>query len=540
MPPALLASLATFFRHSPLRRRRYRAVYFGAIGAALGYTMQATVAAWLMVTITPSELMVSLVQSASTAPALVFGLIAGSLADILDRRRVVLATQMMLVGSTVLLGLTTLAGIVSPAWLLTVTFIIGTAFTFYVPAQQATINDLVPRAELSQAVSLSAAAFNVSRAVGPAIAGALVGLWSPGAALLVSAMLFLSMIVAMWKKNQHAPAHTGIPETLFSGVVIGIRFAWHSHALRSQIIRSVVFAVSASSLWALLPLLARDQFGLGAGGFGMLYGCFGAGAILGALSIPRLLRRMSLNLIIIRGTMLWGVAALLIASTTFVAVGIVGCFAAGAAWVGTLASVSTGTQSSAPAWVRARAVAMTFVSVQTTMAVTSPAWGALASLVGIRVTLAVAAATMLVLLGLTRKVRVELGQEEDVTATRVQLPDLAIAVPPEPDDGPVLIQIEYFVDAANRDAFLAAIKALEPMRRRNGASNWRVFRDLAEEGRYVERYIIDSWAEYVRLRARMTMTDRELLERVLELQRQDMPMRISRLIGLREDEEPEV
>jgi len=139
------------------------------------------------------------------------------------------------------------------------------------------------------------------------------------------------------------------------------------------------------------------------------------------------------------------------------------------------------------------------------------------------------------MLFVNRNVRVRLGREADVTH-EAHLPDLGIKVEPSPDDGPVLIQIEYRIDAANRPAFLAGIRKVEPTRRRNGASSWRVFRDLSEDGRFVERYIIDSWAEYVRLRRRMTMTDRQIQEQVMQLQRADMPIRVSRLLGVDLDE----
>jgi hypothetical protein len=141
---------------------------------------------------------------------------------------------------------------------------------------------------------------------------------------------------------------------------------------------------------------------------------------------------------------------------------------------------------------------------------------------------------MLVLYAINHRVHVELGDEADVTPF-AQLPDLAVAVEPMPNDGPVLVQVEYRIDAEQRAAFLRAIGGVEATRRRNGASSWRVFRDVGEDGRFVERYVITSWAEYVRLRMRMTVADRKLQNRVVELQRKDVPIRISRLIGVDAD-----
>ena len=194
------------------------------------------------------------------------------------------------------------------------------------------------------------------------------------------------------------------------------------------------------------------------------------------------------------------------------AIAVVGACGAGAAWVCVLASLSAGTQSTAPAWVRARAVSMNLVATQASLALGSAVWGALASAAGIRTALAASAGMMLLLYALIRGFRVEMGTEADVMP-RVQVPDLAIAIEPLPDDGPVLIQLEYRIEPHDRKAFLLAIKAVEPTRRRSGATSWRVFRDLGDEERFVERYVIASWADYLRQRARMTMADSELQAR---------------------------
>jgi MFS family permease len=523
--------LADLLESSPLRHAPFRLFYIGSIAAALGYTMQATVAAWLMATLTPSALMVALVQTASTAPSLLFGLVAGALADIIDRRKVILATQIVLFAATAILGMATLAGLTGPATLLALTFLIGAGFTFYMPAQQASINEFVTRVELPRAVALGAVAFNVARAVGPALAGAIAAWLGSGNALLASALFFILMIVAVRRWKRRELALPGVPETLFSGVMSGVRYARHSLAMRSLIVRNLSFCVCASALWALLPVIARDQLGLGAGGYGLLSAGFGIGAVVGALRIPRQLQRKSLNAVVDSGIFLWTAATLLIAVTGTAAVAVAGACGAGVAWVSVLASLSAGTQSSAPAWVRARAVAMNLVAVQASLALGSVLWGTLASVADTRVALAAPAALMLFLHLVNRKVRVEMGTEADVTPG-VQLPDLAIAVEPLPDDGPVLIQLEYRIAPEHRAAFLRAVHAVEAIRRRNGATSWRVFRDLGEDGLFVERFVITSWAEYVRLRTRMTIADRKLQDHVEQHQLAEVPIRVSRLIGV--------
>ena len=201
--PTRVASLVSqLLGSSPLRHAPFRQFYIGSVGAALGYTTQTTVVAWLMATLTPSALMVALVQTASTAPALLLGLLAGALADLVDRRRVILVTQIILFATTAILGATTLLGAITPATLLAFTFVIGAGFTFYMPAQQASINDLVARVDVPRAVALGAVAWNAARAVGPALAGAAVAWLNSGSALLASALFFVVMIVAVQRLEE--------------------------------------------------------------------------------------------------------------------------------------------------------------------------------------------------------------------------------------------------------------------------------------------------------------------------------------------------
>jgi MFS family permease len=537
MKATLVALVKERLATSPLRHPPFRAFYAGSIGTAAAYTMQATVAAWLMATLTPSELMVALVQTASTIPTLLFGLGAGALADLVDRRRVILATHVLLLAVTVVLGGAALAGRIDPTTLLVLTFLIGAGFTFYLPAAQASVNDLVTRSELPRAIALGAVAFNVARAVGPALAGALAAWIGTGSALVVAAVFFVPMIVAMRAAKPREFALPGIPETLFAGIRSGLRYVRHSPAMRSLIIRNLGFSTCASALWALLPLIARDQLGMGAGGYGLLFATFGIGAVAGALAIPGQLGRRSLNAVVAFGGVLWALATLLVAITDRPWLALIGTFGAGMAWVTVLASLSAGTQSTAPAWVRARAVAMGLVATQTSLALGSAVWGAIATVAGTRYALMLSAFIAVVLHLLSRRIRVHMGTEADVT-TGVRLPDLAVTYEPSPDDGPVLIQIDYQIRPEQRESFLRAVHAVEPSRRRNGAESWRVFRDLGEEGRYVERFIVASWAEFVRLRTRMTVADRELADRVALHQQPGVPIRISRFLGIRPEDVP--
>ena len=522
---------AEAFADSPLRHKAFRMFYTGSIAVALGYMMQATIAAWVMATLTPSPIMVALVQAASTAPALVIGLIAGTMADLVDRRKLILINMIILALSTVALGVLTLTELINPGLLLLLTFIVGAAYMFYMPAQSASVNEFVARDELPRAIALNSVAYNVARAIGPALAGVVAALFSSGTALIVGALFFAGMAGSLRGWITPERSIPGVPETLFSGVFSGLRYSRHSIAMRALIIRSVTFSICAAALWALLPVIARDQLKLGAGGYGMLFTGFGIGAIIGALAVPHQLQKKSLNYVVSAGVVLWAVASVLIAATDITALALLGTGCAGMAWVSVHASLSTGLQSSAPAWVRARAVAIGLIAVQACLAIGSIVWGAVATVSGTKIAMALSAALMLILHLLYRHVRIRMGSEADVTPG-AKLPTLMLTDEPDPDDGPVLIQIEYRIEPDHRAEFLRLIQKVEWIRRRNGATSWRVFRDLGQDDSFVERYLLESWAEYIRLRGRMTLAERTLIDQIEAHQKPDIPIRVSRLLGV--------
>ena len=501
---------------------------------AFGYTMQATSAAWLMATLSPSPLMVALVQTASTLPSLLFALVAGGMADIVDRRRMLLVTHSLLFVAAATLALATYAHLIGPSSLLLLVFLTGLGFTFSMPAQQAMLGDLVPHAELMAAVNLGSVAANASRAIAPAVAGTIATFIGTGSVFLTSAVSLGGMVYAVWSIRLTPHGRPALAEQLFSSIQSGLRFARHSPPTRAFIVRTFIFCLFGSSLFALLPIVARDNLGLGAGGFGLLFGSFGAGAVIGAFSLTRLLPELSLNTRVNGAIVLFGSAITLLGNTTMLAVAIGASLFAGLAWVSILSGLFSGALSWSPSWVRARVVATNLLVLQAGLATGSLLWGWLASASHIGTALTASAVGLLLTTILTRNVRVSYGQERDVS-TRVSMPDLIIAIEPHPRDGPVLIQCEYSIARENCAAFLSTVAALEPVRRRNGAENWQVFRDLGNDSCFYERFVVASWGEYTRLRTRMTVVDQELQERVVALQLPGVPIRISRLIAVNAD-----
>lgn len=518
-------------RSSPLRHPMYLVFFLGTIGTAVGYTMQSTIAAWLMSTLTPSAYMVALVQTATSTPALLFGLIAGSLADMVDRRKIILITQWVMLIGVGVLGLAVLLEEIHPVTLLLLTFFIGSGFAFYIPAQLASVNEFVTRGELPKALALSAVSFNVARAIGPALAGLLSARVGTGMALAVSAMFFAPMTWAIKKWKRDKNKIPGVPERILAGVRSGLRYAWHSEVMRALILRNFYFSISASAFWALLPLIARDQLGLGADGFGLLFAGFGGGAVLSASLMPNLMKRLPLGRIVTLGVLLWGTAVAIMSLSVTPILGVVAACVAGFSWVVVLACLSSGTQTTAPAWVRARAVSMYLAATQAGLAIGSVLWGVVATFAGVTNSLVASIVLMAVLHISLRKQSIALGTEADVLP-HTQIPDLALAVEPMPDDGPVLIQIEYCIDQMSQLEFLQAMQLVGPTRRRSGAVSWRVFRDLSKEDRFIEQYVIASWADYLRQRARMTLADRELQTDAQAYQKKGVDLKVSRLLGV--------
>ena len=502
---------ATFLADSPLGIRPYRLLYIGAVTTSMAYTMQSAMAGWLMASLSGSALLVGLVQAASTLPFLLFGLVSGSVADLVDRRYILVVTHLMMGLATASVGLMSHAGWLQPWSLVVCTLLCGLGYTFYQPAQQASINGLVPRPLLPKAVALGSIAFNAARSVGPAMAGLIAALLGDGLAVLVASLFFLPMLPAAWQALEpRTPVPAGGNETLWSGLVSGLRFARHARVLRAALIINFCFCFCAAALWAMFPLVAQQRLGLAAGGYGFLYSTFGLGAVASALWLPRFLRQGAGAGRIIRASLwLWSLAAVIVGLSHWVPVAVVGTFMAGMGWVGVLAGLSTVAQSIAPGWVRARAVANNQISVQAGLALGSLFWGWMVNRSDLQHVL-IASAVLLALFALaSRRLPVRLGTDADVT------PDEFLARSGAMGDGQSLrLQYAYRPQAGREAEFRQAMVALRESRLRNGALRWRLQLDAQQPGIWHESFELASAAEWRRFPTRMTQADRMAHESV--------------------------
>lgn len=409
--------LARLLRNSPLGIPAYRNVYLAGVSSSVGYTMQTAMAGWMMANLSGSAWMVGVVQAAATIPYLLFGFVSGSLSDLVDRRHVLIITHLLMALNATIVGVAAITGVLSPWLLVALTFLCGTGYTFHSPAQQASINPLVPRPMLARAVTLGSLAFNAARSVGPALAGLIAAMTGEGLAVVIAALFFLPMVPAtQYSLAPRAVQPATRKETLWSGIQAGMRYTRFSSVMWAGVMVNFFFSIAAAAVWAMFPLVAQDRLGLAADGYGFLYSTFGLGAVFSALWLPPWLRRLPVGRVVRMSMLLWCAGALIIAASRWVPMAVLGTFMTGMAWVGVYASISTVVQSTAPLWVRARTVANNQMSVQAGLALGSLLWGALASVANLQIVLILSGIFLFAFMLVSLRLPLRLGQDADITA----------------------------------------------------------------------------------------------------------------------------
>ena len=384
---------------SPLSDSLFRALWLAAVASNIGTWMHNVGADWLMTTLAPSPWMVALMQTAENAPLFLLALPAGALADIVDRRRLLLYTQAWMLVSAVSLAALTFFGLTTPWVLLLLIFALGLGSALNAPAWQAIIPDLVPRSELTAAVSLNSVAFNIARAVGPALGGILVAAVGSWAVFLLNSLSFVGVILVLYRWKREPVESISPTERIIGAMHAGVRYVRHHPDLRAVFVRTGVYVSCASALWAMMPLVARKQLGLGAFGYGVLLGGLGAGAILAAFILPALRRKLSVNALIICGTIIFAVGTAVLATVRVFPVLCLAMIGTGVAWMSLMSSFNVIVQTLVPSWVRARVLATYMLIFFGGMALGSAVWGVIATHIGISPALLCAAATMIAGLG---------------------------------------------------------------------------------------------------------------------------------------------
>ena len=517
---------------SPLRVPTFRNLLLADVLSDIGTFMQGVGAAWLMVSFGAGPMYVALTQTASSLPFFVLALPAGAAGDIVDRRKLILFTELWMIAAATLLAALTIAGAMTPWLLLALTFAISAGDAFETPSWRAVLPELVPRADLAAASALNGIEFNLARAVGPALAGALIAAAGVSAAFVVNALSFLGVVwvVARWKRP---PQKRTVPaETVAGATVAALRYVRNSPGVRTLTARAGVVMFFSSAVLALLPTVAQHAGGSSLG-YGFLLGCFGGGAILGALLMARARSRWSTDVIVSTAIAVLGVSIVF----TGMVRGLAGLgllmVISGAGWLAFISLFSALVQNMAPDWVRARVTAVFMLVFQGGLAAGSAVWGVVGERAGVPAALMWAGIGCVATAAVSCFSRLPTAPDDLSPWNHWRMPavvkDLEIAL----DDGPVLVTIEYFVDAHRAHAFVHAMREYEHVRRRDGASRWGLYHDTEVRDRYVETFVVGSWAEHLRQHARVTEADRELEDRVNALVRAEP--NVKHLIDARRD-----
>jgi MFS family permease len=496
---------------APLRIRVFRGLWLASLASNVGSWMHLVAASWLMTSLTTSAALVALLQTANSAPNFVLALPAGALADVLDRRRVVLASQvwqLLLAGA---LGTMTLAHVTTPALLLVLTAALALGSALGLPAFGSLTPELVPRAELAPAISLNSMALTASQAIGPAIGGLLVASLGAGAVFVLNAVSFLAVVgvVAAWRRPRMAPALP--PEHVSSAIRTGLRYVANAPAFRVVLIRAGAYVLSFSALPALLAVFTRSQLHGTASDYGLLLGALGIGGVCGALILPRARARWSTDRIVIIGTLLYAAALVTLATLHSIPLACGLLLVAGLAGMANMSSLNIAGQSVLADWVRGRGLAVIQLTFMLALAAGGALWGFAATRIGVSSALQVAAACLAATTLLAWRFR--LGAAEAVDSTVADQPEPHVPVSLSPDDGPVLLSVEYRIDPGSLPGFLAAAGPLARMRRREGAMHWGLYADPNDAQRQVETFMAPSWSEHLRSSARLTGTDAQIIAR---------------------------
>ena len=508
LPPALL----------PLRNAVFRRMWLAFVVTSLGVWLQNTGAGWLMTTLSPDPLTVSLVQAATILPMCLLAVPAGAIADIFDRRLFLLITQGWTMAAAALLAVLTLMGAITVWSLLGLTFAIGIGTAMTAPAWGSLAPELVPREDLVQAIALNGIGFNLARAIGPALGGILVLVGGSGLTFALYAVSFTAVLTALltWKR---VAATSSLPrEHFLSAVRAGMRFVRNTPPMRAAMIRSFAYSVPAAAPWAMLPLVVHSQLGLGAGMYGLILGMMGMGGVTGGMLLPNLRGRVS------RSTTVFGASVLscggigLLAVSTHWIPACLGMMLFGMGWVTAYSSIQAAAQLVAPPWVRARALAIYQLSYNGALTAGSFGWGWLGAHIGLTNSLLTAAAGGLIVAGMVRGFGLDGSSAQGTTSRFAQQPmpeapaaELAPSLPQTRRR--ILETMHYRVDRSQRRAFLEVMSEIRQVRGRAGAVDWQLFEDVAHPEGWVETWMMDSWTDHLREATRLSDHDKLVLDR---------------------------
>ncbi|EKK5501239.1 MFS transporter [Enterobacter hormaechei] len=497
----------------PLSQPVFRMLWIATVVSNVGSWMSDVGINWSMLTLSADPLDIALVQAASSLPMFLFALPSGVMADIVDRRKYLLFSQLWVFIAAAGLTLLSFTGHVTPTVLLAATFLLSVGAAMSSPPFQAIVPDLVSKPELGSAVALNSLGVNISRAIGPALGGFLLSLAGPWMVFALNALSVMGVAWVLWRWRPAPSVQRLPPEHFFSAVRSGIRYVHAAPVLRNVLVRTVAFFVFGSAGWALLPLVARRELGLGPAGYGVMLASIGLGAIAGAILLPRLRQRLNADRLMVAASLTFAITMLALAFVRHFWLLNLFEFFTGFAWIAVLSTLNLGAQRSAARWVKARALAVYLTVFFGSMTAGSAVWGQIASQFGTPASLVVATLGMVLASMTVFRWKLEKDPDLNLDLSGQPLDGVEIELPNE--RGPVLVSHEYIIDPQNTKAFLQAVHELRRVRRRAGAMSWAVYEDIERPGLFIETFLMGSWIEHLRQQERHTMNDLLLQSRVL-------------------------
>jgi len=518
---------------APFGEAPFAVLWIATVISSIGTWMHDVGAGWLMTTLDPSPMLVASIQAATTLPIFLFVMIAGAVADLVDRRMLLIWVNVAMAAIATLLALMVHWEAMTPTRLLVFTFLMGSCAAFLAPAWQAIVPSLTPRAMLPSAIALNSMGINISRAIGPAIAGFLIVGVSLAAPFAVNALTFVGIIAALiWWKPKARPASPLPPEHLAPAIAAGVRYVAYNQPFQATIARAFAFFLFASAYWAMLPLIAKDVLASGPETYGILLTSVGAGAVGGALLLPRIKAWLGANKAVAVASALTAGVLFVLATSTTIVIAAAAAAMGGLAWIAVLSSLNYSVQVSLPDWARARGLSLFLMLFSGTMAGGSLLWGQIATLFDIQTALTVAGVGALAGIVVSWPAKLNQGEALDLSPA-AHWPDPVVAGPVDGDKGPVMIQIHYRVADADHPAFLMEMERLADARRRNGGYGWTVLRDADDPDAFVETWLEASWVSHLRHHERVSQAEKSVQDRVNAFHRgPDVPRVTHRIAAL--------
>ena len=514
---------------SPLRHDVFRRIWTASLLSNLGLLIMGVGAAWSMTQMTASADMVALVQTALMLPVALVSAPAGAVADMFDRRKVGLVALSVALCGAVCLSILAWLGFVSPVLLLIFCFIIGSGMALFGPAWQASVGEQVPAHALPSAIALNGISYNIARSFGPAIGGVIVASLGPIAAFATNALCYLPLIVVLflWRRVQE-PSRLP-PERLARAVTSGARYIVHSPSIRIVLWRTLITGIAGGSVSALMPLVSRDLLHRGAENYGVMLGCFGMGAVIGALNVTNLRLRVGEETAIRLCVIIMGLGVAVVALSRLPLVTGLALLVAGAAWTASVTLFNVGVQLAAPRWVAGRALAAYQAAIAGGIALGSWIWGNTANSIGVRGALLCSGVALVgsSLLGVWMRMPQMSGPNAQALDP---LADPEVRLSLTPRSGPIVVEIEYRIEAPRARGFYAVMQQVQLSRQRNGAYGWSLARDIADPELWTERFHCPTWLDYLRQRNRSTDSERALHASAIEFHVGPEPIRIRRML----------